>query len=310
MVGSALLRAFRAAGFTAIITATKGELDLRDSRKVKGFFEHTSPECVVLAAAKVGGIQANLQFPADFIYDNISIQTNVIHQSYLSRVKRIIFLGSSCIYPRDCAQPMKEEYMMTGSLEPTNEAYAIAKIAGIKMVQYYRQQHGLPGICLMPCNLYGPKDSYDPKTSHVLSALVKRFVDAVDELVKRFVDAVDEKKDEVVLWGSGIGRREFLHVDDLAKAALFLMEKWDSPEIINVGSGQDISIQDLAELVANKVGYSRRIAWDTNMPDGMLRKCLDTSRLTGLGFSPSIRLSDGIDGMISDYRSLKSAGTP
>ena len=295
MVGSALLRTLRDGGFTEIITATREQLDLPDARNVKLFFDRVSPEYVLLAAAKVGGIQANLQSPADLVSNNITIQTNVIHQSCLSGAKKLLFLGSSCIYPRDCPQPMKEEYMMTGPLEPTNEAYAIAKIAGIKMVQYYRQQYGLPGICLMPCNLYGPKDSYDLKTSHVLSALVKRFVDA-------FFD----EKEEVVLWGSGVGRREFLHVDDLANAALFLMEKWISPEIINVGSGQDISIRNLAELVAHKVGYNKKIAWDTTMPDGMLRKCLDISKLTGLGFRPSVRLDDGINGMINDYETHSS----
>ncbi len=249
-----------------------------------------------LAAAKVGGIQANRQFPADFIYDNLMIQTNVIHQAHLSGVEKLLFLGSSCVYPRDCPQPMKEEYLLTGPLEPTNEAYALAKVAGLRMAQYYHEQHGMNCICPMPCNLYGPNDSFDPLHSHVLGALVRKFV-----------DATDDGGGEVSLWGTGSARREFLHVDDLARAVLFLMEVWDSPEILNVGAGKDISIKELAALIAHKVGHSGNITWDSSKPDGMPRKCLDVSRIEALGFEPMIPLETGIENMIADYRALKSA---
>lgn len=298
MVGSALMRSLQREGFGNIITATKKEVDLRDSRSVTLFFERECPDYVLLAAAMVGGIQANRQFPADFMYDNLMIQSNVIHQSYLSGVKKLLFLGSSCVYPRECPQPMREEYLLTGPLEPTNEAYALAKIAGMKMAQYYAQQYGLRCICPMPCNLYGPNDSFDPQHSHVLSALVKKFV-----------DAVDEKKDEVILWGSGIARREFLHVDDLADMVLFLMVEWDSSAIINVGTGTDIGIRELAELIAQKVKFDGKIAWDTTMPDGMLRKCLDVSRLDAMGIKPKISLREGIANTIEEYRERKRTGT-
>ena len=298
MVGSALMRSLQREGFGNIITTTKKEVDLRDSRSVALFFERECPDYVLLAAAKVGGIQANRQFPAEFMYDNLMIQSNIIHQSYLSGVKKLLFLGSSCVYPRECPQPMKEEYLLTGPLEPTNEAYALAKIAGMKMAQFYEQQYGLRCICPMPCNLYGPNDNFDPQHSHVLSALVKKFV-----------DAVDDKKNEVILWGSGIARREFLHVDDLADAVLFLMEKWDSSEIINVGTETDISIRELAELIAKKVRFDGKIAWDTTMPDGMLRKCLDVSRLEAMGFKPKISLREGIAHTIEEYRERKRTGT-
>jgi len=253
---------------------------------------------VIMAAAKVGGINANRQSPAEFLYDNLMIQCNLIHQSYRSQVRQLVFLGSSCIYPRECPQPMREEYLLTGSLEPTNEGYALAKIAGLKMAQYYQRQYGLPCLCPMPCNLYGPKDSFDPNHSHVLTALVKKFV-----------DAVDERKMEVTLWGTGIARREFLHVDDLAKAVLFLMKEWPSPEIINVGSGRDLSIRELAEIIAEKTHYAGAINWNNSMPDGMLRKCLDVSKIQALGFNPEIDLSDGINQIISEYRSYKSPET-
>lgn len=295
MVGSALMRALRADGFNDILTAAKGDLDLRDSRSVDSFFERERPRYVLLAAAKVGGIEANRQSPADFIYDNLMIQTNVIHQSHRHEVEKLLFMGTSCIYPRECPQPMREEYLLTGTLEPTNEAYAVAKIAGLKMARYYYEQHGLRSVCPMPCNLYGPGDSFDPTNSHVLSALVKRFV-----------DAADEGKPEVICWGSGIARREFLHVDDLARASLFLMQTRDSPDIINVGSGEDIAIKTLAEMIADKVGYRGKIVWDTNMPDGMPRKCLDVSKMQALGFRPSVTLEDGIDGVISEYSSIKA----
>ncbi|MDA2909709.1 GDP-L-fucose synthase [Nitrospiraceae bacterium AH_259_D15_M11_P09] len=298
MVGSALMRALQREGFKNVVTATRQELDLRDAKSVKLFFERERLDCVLLAAAKAGGIQANRQFPADFIYDNLMIQNNVIHQAYLSRVKQLLFLGSSCIYPRDCPQPMKEEYLMTGPLEPTNEGYALAKIAGVKMAKYYHEQYGLQSICPVPCNLYGQNDSFDPRYSHVVSALVKKFA-----------DAVDEQKEEVVLWGSGIALREFLHVDDAANALLLLMEKWHSPEIINIGSGRDISIRDLAETIAQKVHYTGKVVWDITKPDGMLRKRMDVSKLRALGFNPVVKLKEGIDMAINEYRSLNALNT-
>ncbi len=297
MVGSAIIRALHAKGFTQIITATRRELDLCDFVKVELFFRDTKPDYVFLAAAKVGGIEANRRSPADFLLENLRIQNNVIHQSYKTGVKKLIFLGSSCIYPRECPQPMKEEYLLTGPLEPTNEGYALAKIAGLKLAQFYQQQYGLHCINPMPCNLYGTNDSFDLNNSHVLSALVKKFVDAVD----------DHKK-EVALWGSGIARREFMHVDDLAQALLFLVDVWDSPEIINVGWGSDISIKELAYLIAKKAGFQGEIKWDTAMPDGMLRKCLDVSKLTSLGYRPSINLPQGAAQTIAEYVAIKRTG--
>jgi GDP-L-fucose synthase len=296
MVGSALVRALEKSGYTSIVTASRQEVDLRDTASVADFFARERPDYVLLAAAKVGGIQANRMAPATFLYDNLMIQNNVIHEAYRTGVKKLVFLGSSCVYPRDCPQPMREEYLMTGPLEPTNEGYAIAKIAGLKMVQYYHQQYGLSGICPMPCNLYGPNDSFDPQHSHVLSALVKKFS-----------DAADEGKTEVTMWGTGSARREFLHVDDLARAVLFLMDRCDSPEIINVGSGTDVSIRELAEMIARKVGYEGKLVWDTSMPDGMPRKCMDVSKLSALGFSPAIPVEEGVDQVIAEYAELKAA---
>jgi GDP-L-fucose synthase len=273
---------------------TFGELDLRDQCAVKGFFEKEKPDYVFLAAAKVGGIQANMKSPAEFLLDNLAIQNNIIQYSFLNGVKKFCFLGSSCIYPRECPQPIKEEYLLTGPLEPTNEGYAIAKIAGLKLVQYYNKQYGFNAIAPMPCNLYGQNDSFDLEHSHVLSALVKRFV-----------DAVDEGKEELVLWGTGIARREFLNVSDLARAVILLMEMYDSPEIINVGSGTDVSIKELAELMSSKTGFKGTIQWDSTKPDGMLRKCLDVSKINELGFQPKISLGEGIDFMIQEYRKIK-----
>jgi GDP-L-fucose synthase len=295
MVGSALVRALQARGFNNLVTASRLELDLRDSQAVAAFFDREHPDRVILAAAKVGGIQANRQHPVEFLADNLAIQNNMIAQSWHVGVKQFVFLGSSCIYPRECPQPMKEEYLLTGPLEPTNEGYAIAKIAGLRLAQYYTQQYGMSTLSPMPCNLYGPNDSFDPLHSHVLSALVRKFT-----------DAVDEGKPEVGMWGTGSARREFLHVDDMAEAVLFLMEHWPSPEIINVGAGTDLSIRELAELIAGKVGFTGQMVWDTNMPDGMPRKCMDVSKLSTLGFRPRISLEMGIDGVIADYRRYKA----
>ncbi|NLT23716.1 MAG: GDP-L-fucose synthase [Syntrophorhabdus sp.] len=297
MVGSALLRALENAGCGNIVTADREVLDLRDQEGVMGFFKRERPDHVFLAAARVGGIKANSTYPAEFAYDNIMIQTNVIHSAHLCGVKKLVFMGSSCIYPKDCPQPIREEYLMSGPLEPTNEAYAIAKIAGIRMTAYYAAQFGLQGICPVPCNLYGPNDSFDPDNSHVLSALVKRFT-----------DAVAEKKDEVVLWGTGVAVREFMHVDDMARAVLMLADGWRSSEIINVGTGETISIRELAELIADRTGYRGRIEWDPSMPDGMLKKCLDSSRLNDLGFRPEIPIHAGVEDVIREYRNRGAAG--
>jgi GDP-L-fucose synthase len=295
MVGSSIVNQLKRKGYNNIVTATSSELDLKNQTAVNTFFRSNNFDYVFLAAAKVGGIKANIAHPAEFLYDNLMIQNNIFECCRKYKIKKLLFLGSSCIYPRDCPQPMKEEYLMTGPLEPTNEGYALAKIAGLKMALYFHQQYGLNTICPMPCNLYGANDHFDPENSHVLSALVKKFV-----------DAVEEDSEKVVLWGTGIARREFLNVEDLSAALIFLMNKWDNPEIINVGSGDDISISDLATIVAKKTSYNGQIEWDTSMPDGMLRKCMDISKITTLGFKPKINLEDGILQMINDYKKIKN----
>lgn len=299
MVGSAILRLLESRGYNAISTRGREELDLRDARPVEDFFRDEKPDYVFLAAARVGGILANMKHPAEFLFDNLMIQTNVIHQSWLNGVKKLCFLGSSCIYPRDCPQPMKEEHLFGGRLEPTNEGYALAKLTGIKMLEYYHRQYGFPSICPIPCNLYGPNDSYDLQESHVLSALVRKFV-----------DAADDGKDSVVVWGTGTARREFLHVDDLARALLVLMEARTSPEIINVGSGSDISIRQLAEMVARIAGFRGRIEYDPSRPDGMPLKRMDVSRMQAYGFHPAIRLEEGILQTVSEYRIRKRECPP
>ena len=294
MVGSAIVRALRKRGFQNLIIASRQELDLRDKLKVESFFNKTKPDYVILAAAKVGGIKANIQFPVEFLYENLLIQNNVIRCSYESRIKKLIFLGTSCVYPAQCQQPIKEEYLLTGPLEPTNEGYALAKIAGLKLAQYFYKEYGMECLCPIPCNLYGQKDSFDPDNSHVLSALVKKFV-----------DAVDEDKKNVTIWGSGRARREFMHVDDLVDALLLLIDKWQGPEIINVGSGTDIAIKDLAKLIATKTKYTGSVTWDTTMPDGMMQKCLDVSKLNSLGYKQRISLETGIEGVIQEYKQIK-----
>jgi GDP-L-fucose synthase len=294
MVGSSIINQLKKRGYHNIITAKSSELDLRDQEAVNKFFRSNNIDFVFLAAARVGGIKANIAHPADFIYDNLMIQNNIYECCRKFKIKKLLFLGSSCVYPKDCPQPMKEEYLMTGPLEPTNEGYALAKIAGLKMAVYYNQEYGLKTVCPIPCNLYGANDHFDPEKSHVLSALVKKFV-----------DAVDDDSENVVLWGTGIARREFLNVEDLSVALLFLMNTRDNPEIINVGCGEDISIRDLAIIIAEKAGYDGGISWDVSMPDGMLRKCMDISKITTLGFKPKITLQDGINMMISDYKKIK-----
>ncbi len=283
LVGSAILRTLQAEGYANLVTRTRAELDLSDSRAVQQFFAREKPDYVFLAAAKVGGIQANNTYPADFIYQNLIIQSNVINQSYAHRVKKLLFLGSSCIYPKLAPQPLKEKSFMTGPLEPTNESYAIAKIAGISMCQSYNRQYGTNFISAMPTNLYGPYDNFDLENSHVLPALIRKFH-----------DAKQTRADEVILWGSGKPKREFLDVNDLARACLFLMENYNDSEIINIGTGEDLSISELAEKIKNVVGYGGKIIWDPSKPDGTPRKLLDVSKINKLGWGPKITLGDGL----------------
>jgi GDP-L-fucose synthase len=283
LVGSAILRRLEAGGFNNLVTRTSRELDLTRQADVEAFFESERPEYVFLAAAKVGGILANDTRPALFIRDNLLIQTNVIHSAYACGARKLLFLGSSCIYPKLAPQPMKEECLLDGKLEPTNEPYAVAKIAGIKMCQAYGRQYGADFISVMPANPYGPNDNFDLETSHVLPALIRRFH-----------EAKAEDRPAVTIWGSGKPRREFLHVDDLAEACVFLMERYDGPAIINVGTGQDISIGDLAAVVRDIVGYKGDIFYDGSKPDGAPRKLLDVSRLRSLGWKPRAGLREGI----------------
>jgi GDP-L-fucose synthase len=283
MVGSAIVRKLKSEGFTSIIERTSSQLDLRDQKAVFAFFEEEKPEFVFLAAAKVGGIVANNIYRAEFLYDNLQIQNNVIHGSYLNKVSKLLFLGSSCIYPKLCPQPIKEEYLLTGFLEQTNEPYAIAKIAGLKMCESYKRQYGCNFISAMPTNVYGPNDNFDLETSHVLAALLRKAY-----------EAKVRKDPKLTVWGTGKPRREFLHADDLASACLLLLEKYDSPEIINVGFGEDISIRELAEMICDVVGFDGELAWDATKPDGTPHKLLDVTRLRALGWKPAIPLRDGI----------------
>jgi GDP-L-fucose synthase len=283
LVGSALWRHLSAQGFTRLIGRTSAELDLRDRDATFAFFAEQRPRYVVLAAARVGGIMANASQPADFLSDNLRIQVNVLDAAAAHGTERLLFLGSSCIYPKHAAQPIREDALLTGPLEPTNDAYAIAKIAGVMQVQAIRRQHGLAYICAMPSNLYGPHDNFDEATSHVLPALLRRFH-----------EAVRRGSDVVTLWGTGRPLREFLHVDDLARACLLLLERYDSPQPINVGSGEELSIDELARLVAEIVGYQGEISWDTTRPDGTPRKLLDSSRMRRLGWAPTTSLREGV----------------
>ncbi|MHB1117906.1 MAG: GDP-L-fucose synthase family protein [Minisyncoccota bacterium] len=283
LVGSAIVRALQKEGFTNLVLRTHEELDLTSQQAVADFFAQEKPEYVFLAAAKVGGIMANKTHPADFIYSNLTIQTNVIHNAYVHKVKKLLFLGSSCIYPRLCPQPIKEEYLLTNELEPTNKAYAIAKIAGIIMCQSYNEQYGTNFISLMPTNLYGPNDNFDLENSHVLPAMIRKFH-----------DAKVNNAPHVTLWGTGGAMREFLHVNDLAGAALFLMNNYNDSAIINVGTGEDVSIKELAEKVRVAVDYKGEIVWDTGKPDGTPRKLLDVSKLHNLGWQHSIDIQDGL----------------
>jgi len=283
MVGSAIYRNLKAEGFGNIVVSTSDQLDLRDQKQVADFFAKEKPDYVFLAAAKVGGIVANNTYRAEFIYDNMMIQSNVIHQSYQNGVKKLMFLGSSCIYPKLAPQPLKEEYMLTGLLEETNEPYAIAKIAGIKMCDAYRAQYGCNYISVMPTNLYGPNDNYDLQKSHVLPALLRKFH-----------EAKINGDDNVTVWGSGKPLREFLHADDLAEACYYLMQHYDEAGLVNIGVGEDISIKDLAELVKKITGFSGQIIWDTSKPDGTPRKLMDVTKLHSFGWKARIGLEEGI----------------
>lgn len=283
LVGSAITRHLQSSGYSNLLLRTRAELDLRDSQGVHAFFAKEKPEYVFLAAAKVGGILANSTYPADFIHDNLALQTNVIEAAFRNNTAKLLFLGSSCIYPKLAPQPLKEEYLLTGPLEPSNEWYAIAKIAGIKTCEAYRQQHGFNAISLMPTNLYGPGDNFDLQTSHVLPALIRRFH-----------EARQQRLPAVTLWGTGSPKREFLHVDDLASAALFLMRNYNEKDFVNVGVGEDLAIAELAKLVASIIGYSGEILFDPSKPDGTPRKLLDVSRLHSLGWRHSISLESGI----------------
>lgn len=284
LVGSALTRRLEAAGHDRLILRTRDELDLLDARAVERFMRVERPQYVFAAAAKVGGILANDTYPADFIRENLAVQLHLIDASYKCDVEKLLFLGSSCIYPKFAPQPMKEEHLLTGELEPTNEPYAIAKIAGIKLCQAYNRQYGTNYISVMPTNLYGPGDNFDLNTSHVLPAMLRKFHDA----------QMAEAR-QVTVWGTGTPRREFLHVDDLADACVYLMDHHDGSDIVNIGFGSDVSIRELAELIRETVGYEGEIVWDSSKPDGTPRKLLDSSRLSGLGWSPRVALREGVE---------------
>ncbi|MBD8873119.1 GDP-L-fucose synthase [Rhodanobacter sp. DHB23] len=290
MVGSAIVRRLQAEGFDSLVLRTRQELDLTDQLAVEAFFATERPEYVFLAAAKVGGIHANNTYPAEFLRDNLAIQTHVIHSAWKHGAKKLLFLGSSCIYPRDCPQPIKEGYLLTGPLEPTNEWYAVAKIAGLRMCQAYRRQYGFDAICAMPTNLYGPGDNYHPENSHVVPALLRRIHEA------KLADAP-----EVMIWGTGAPLRELMHANDLADALLFLMRNYSDEGIVNIGSGQEISIAELALLIAKIVGYRGTLRFDPSKPDGTPRKLLDTSHLKGLGWQSRIPLDHGLRRIYEAY---------
>ena len=290
MVGSAILRKLQAEGFNNIITRTSAELDLRDQAAVRDFFADVKPQFVFMAAAKVGGILANNTYRAEFLYDNLMIQNNIIHSAWMNNVEKLMFLGSSCIYPKMAPQPLKEDYLLTGELEPTNEPYAIAKIAGIKMCDAYRSQYGCHYVSVMPTNLYGDNDNYDLKNSHVLPALIRKFH-----------EAKISNSPSVVIWGTGKPRREFMHVRDLAEACYFLMQNYDNAGFLNAGTGEDLEIGELAKLVGRIVGYKGEIIHDLSKPDGTPRKLMDVSRLHALGWKAKIGLEEGITMVYKDY---------
>jgi GDP-L-fucose synthase len=284
LVGSAIMRRLQADGYDNLVTRSSKELDLREQQVVRDFFAAEKPDYVILAAARVGGILANDTWPADFIYDNLMMEANVIHASYQNDVKKLLVLGSTCIYPKMAAQPLKEEYLLSGPLEPTNEWYAVAKIAGIKMCQAFQRQHGCKFIAAMPTNLYGPGDNFDLKNSHVLPAMIRKFYEA-----KR------NRSPTVTLWGTGKALREFMHVDDLAEACLFLLHHYNDPEIVNIGVGRDLSIADLAGIVRDVVGFEGEIVYDASKPDGTPRKLVDTAKINGLGWQARTDLRKGVE---------------
>ncbi len=286
-----MFRQLQERGYTNLLYRTLEELDLSDQGKVKSFFEAEKPEFVFLAAAKVGGIHANSTYPADFIYQNLAVQNNVIHFSYLNGVKKLCFLGSSCIYPKMAPQPMKEDYLLDGKLEPTNQPYAIAKIAGIEMVKSYNRQYGTNYISVMPTNLYGPNDNFDLQSSHVLPALIRKFV-----------EAKEQNHPSVVLWGSGKPRREFLYVDDMADACIYLMNTYDGSEFVNIGTGVDVTILEVAQIIKEIVGYQGVLEFDATKPDGTPRKLLDVSRINALGWKAKVSLKDGLEKAIEWYK--------
>ena len=296
MVGSAIHRKLLSEGYNNIITRTSSELDLRVQEPVNEFFETERPDYVFLAAAKVGGIWANQSFPADFIYQNIVVQSNVIHSAYATGVKKLLFLGSSCIYPKLAPQPMKEEYLLTGLLEQTNEPYAIAKIAGIKMCDAYRAQYGCNFISVMPTNLYGPNDNYDLQNAHVLPTLIRKFH-----------EAKQNGNPAVTIWGTGTPMREFLHADDLADACCFLMENYNQEGLVNIGTGEDVTITELALLIKEVVGYEGDLIYDASKPDGTPRKLMDVSKLTNLGWKYSIELKEGLKQVYNDYKNSQTS---
>lgn len=297
MVGSAIVRKLTSLGYTNLLTRTSAELDLRNQQQVADFFDVEKPEYVFLAAAKVGGIVANNTYRADFLYENLAIQNNIIHGSYLNKVKKLMFLGSSCIYPKLAPQPLKESYLLSGYLEPTNEPYAIAKIAGIKMCEAYQAQYGCNFISVMPTNLYGTNDNYDLVNSHVLPAMIRKFH-----------EAKEKSASEMTLWGTGSPMREFLHADDLAEACLFLMENYNESELVNIGTGEDVTIKNLAALVKQIIGFQGEIVWDNSKPDGTPRKLMDVSKLHGLGWHHKIALEDGIKLAYQNFLKLNEAG--
>lgn len=290
LVGSAICRALRRAGYENLCVRSHAELDLTEQQAVRDFFAAEKPDYVILAAAKVGGIHANATYPAQFIYENLQIQNNVIHSAWQSGVKKFLFLGSSCIYPKLCPQPIKEDYLLTGALEPTNDAYALAKISGIKMCQAYRKQYGFDAISAMPTNLYGTGDNYHPENSHVIPAMIRRFHEAKTQGLS-----------QVSIWGTGTPLREFLHADDMADACVFLLENYSDFEHVNVGSQQEMTIMDIARLVARVVGYEGQILTDPSKPDGTPRKLMDSGRLFGMGWHPRISLEDGLKAAYADF---------
>ncbi len=295
MVGSGLERKLRKEGYNNIVTRTSSELDLRNQQAVNDFFEKEKPAYVILAAAKVGGIHANNTYRAEFIYDNLMIEANIIHAAYLNKVTKLLFLGSSCIYPKMASQPLKEEYLLSGYLEPTNQPYAIAKIAGIEMCDSYRAQYGCNFISAMPTNLYGTNDNYHPENSHVLPALIRRIV-----LAKK------NNESSVTIWGTGTPRREFLHVDDLADACYFLLQNYNEQGLVNIGCGKDVSIKELAELIVAEVGYEGKLVFDLTKPDGTPRKLMDTSKINNLGWCYKTKLDVGVRKTVQEYNNLSN----